>query len=117
MNLIKTTADKLDEHILENLKGKYIYVPTNKVRDEENKEHNIWFAGQVAGYEKTKNFYDYVNEKFLETPIISFNILLTDGMCYVLSEESVIYEITEEEFLDLVERYYQNGGVLDEETD
>ena len=64
---------------------------------------NAWFAGKVAGYEKTIYAYDYKENKFFNEPKIVYKVLLCDGMAYVVSEKkSKFIELTEKEFMEML---------------
>ena len=108
MKVIKKENEPLTEEFLESLIGKYIHVPTNEhvTYDPMDKEFvtvNAWFAGRVAGYEKSVFAYDYREDKFHDEPQTVYKILLCDGMAYVISEEKSLFkELTEEEFIEML---------------
>lgn len=108
MKIIKKLNEPLTESFLESLIGKYVHVPTNEhvTFDPMEKEFvtvNAWFAGKVAGYEKTVYAYDYKEDKFFDKPKTVYKVLLCDGMAYAISEEKSIFkELTEEEFIEML---------------
>lgn len=113
-DIVKRQDEDVTQELIHSLVGKFIYVPTNIhiVNNElENKREqvNAWFGGQVAGYEIATIYYDYINDSFLEEPQTHFNILLTDGVGYILSNVSEIQVLTEEEFMKMVEEYNQKN--------
>lgn len=112
--VVKFVDQELNEELVQSLIGKFIHVPTNmhKVFNQfEGKEEevNVWFGGKVAGYEKAYIHFNFETKEFMEEPEVYYNILLTDGMGYVLSQTKVeILEITEEEFMALVAEHHAN---------
>lgn len=108
MKVIKKENEPLTEEFLESLIGKYIHVPTNEhvtydPMDKEFVKINAWFAGKVAGYEKSVFAYDYREDKFHDLPKTIYRVLLCDGMAYVISEEKSLFkELTEEEFIEML---------------
>lgn len=106
MRVVKTIDQPLNEEMLKELIGKYVHVPTNKIEVPnefgDTMTHNVWFGGVVAGYEVGVVAYDYINMAFGE-PKTHYNILLTNGTAFVLSDtELEIRELTQEEFEQLV---------------
>jgi hypothetical protein len=113
--VIKIRNEELSESLLNGLIGKPIHAPTNKLVDVEGKEHNVWFAGIVAGYQKSTTSFDFENEKFLDSPKVQLHIILTDGMAYTLSTEALdINELTEDEFYDMVMDYSTKQLIKDQ---
>jgi len=107
MKIIKKLNEPLTESFLESLIGKYVHVPTNEhvTFDPMEKEFvtvNAWFAGKVAGYEKSVYAYDYKEDKFFQKPKTVYKVLLCDGMGYAISEKSSFRELTEEEFVKML---------------
>lgn len=104
--LVKDLGTDVNENLVKELVGKFVNVPTNnhKVKDPIDGEIvvNAWFAGRVAGYEKAYVIFDYINQEMLDVPKEYFNILLCDGMAYILADDSEIHEISEEEFAEMV---------------
>lgn len=113
MKIVKPISEPITEELVRSLIGKYIHVPTNMhevPNDLEGgmEETNVWFGGLVAGYEKAVMKFDFHKKEFFEgEPKVFFNILLADGMGYVLSAtgDVEIREVTEDEFNDLVAEY------------
>lgn len=109
--MLKTKEQALTEELVAGLAGKFVHVPTNihKVPTPTGAttEANVWFAGRVAGYEKAVLNFDYETGTFTDEPKVYFNLLLTDGMGYVLTTENdlEIVELTEEEFEKMVEEH------------
>jgi len=108
VKVIKYEKETLKESFLESLIGKYVHAPVNEhtTYDPMEKEFvtvNAWFAGKVAGYEKTIYAYDYKENKFFNEPKIVYKVLLCDGMAYVVSEKkSKFIELTEKEFMEML---------------
>jgi hypothetical protein len=108
VRIIKKEKEVISESFLESLIGRYIHVPVNEhvTYDPMEKDFvkvNAWFAGKVAGYEKTIYAYDYKENKFFEEPKTVYKVLLCDGMAYVISEEKSLFkELTEKEFLEML---------------
>jgi hypothetical protein len=108
VRIIKKEKEVISESFLESLIGRYIHVPVNEhvTYDPMEKDFvkvNAWFAGKVAGYEKTIYAYDYKENKFFDEPKTVYKVLLCDGMAYVISEEKSLFkELTEEEFLEML---------------
>ncbi len=108
MKIIKKENEPLTETLLKDLIGKYIYAPTNEhlTYDPMEKDYvivNAWFAGKIAGYEKSCFAYNYKTDEFFEKPKTIFKILLCDGMAYVISEEkSLLKELTEKEYMKML---------------
>lgn len=109
MELLKSKDQPLTEELVASLVEKLIYVPTNMhpaPPGHPEPQVNVWFAGQVAGFEKGVVRYDFQKNDFFEEPKIFYNVILTDSMAYVLSPTEVeIYEITLEEFNKMVEEH------------
>jgi hypothetical protein len=102
----KDEVSPIEELVLLNLVGKTVYATTNKLIDREGNEHNVWFAGIVAGYQKSVLAYDYIGDKVLDVANVQFQVLLTDGMAYTLScSDLEITELTEDEFISMVAEY------------
>ena len=106
MRTVKEMDARLNEELLSGLIGTVVHAKTNELLDKEGNVHNVWFAGMVAGYQKSVIAFDYVEDKPLDEPKVQLQILLTDGMAYGLSETALeINELTDDEFLALVEEY------------
>lgn len=107
--VIKTKDQAVTENLVKELVGKHIHVPTNMhdIKTEDGTgEVNAWFGGRVAGYEKAEIHFDYEKQEFMDEPSTIYNILLCDGLGYVLSNrESEVNIITEEEFQEMVEEH------------
>lgn len=108
MKVIKRENEPLTEEFLKSLIGKYIYVPVNEHLTYEPLEKqyvtvNAWFAGRVAGYEKSVFAYDFKEDKFFDEPKTVLKVLLCDGTAYVISEEKSLFkELTQEEFIEML---------------
>lgn len=110
MKIIKKREDKIEnyEKFITRLIGKFIHAPVNEHTSYEPLEKrditiNAWFAGKVAGYEKTIYAYDYRDDTFYDEPQVVHKLLLCDGMAYVLSESGLeLSELTQEEFIEMV---------------
>lgn len=111
MQILKTESEKLTEEFLESLIGKYVHVPINEhvTYDPIAKEFvkvNAWFAGKVAGYEKSVFAYDYKNNRFYDKSEVIYKVLLCDGMAYVISKDKSLFkELTEEEFMEMLGKH------------
>jgi hypothetical protein len=107
--MLKNKDQVLTEELLVSIVGKLIHVPqnvhkrTNYITGEEM-EFNIWFAGQVVGYSKNVLNYDFMTDQITEKSDISFSLLLSDGRGYVITDDCEIEEISQEDFLALVEK-------------
>lgn len=103
MILIHNGETPITEEIVASLAKKYMYATENyQMTQDENgvmEEVNAWFGGFVYGYEKAILHFDYMSNLAFAEPQTYFNLLLSDGMSYVLSpKKCVLYELTEEEF-------------------
>lgn len=103
---MKTESQKVTEKLVEEMVGKLVHAKKNPHEVVEpiegEKEVNVWFAGWVAGYEKAMISFDYAKGEWLDKPQTVFNILLSDGMAYVLSERSEVVELSEEDFVEMI---------------
>ena len=106
--LIKAINEPITEEMLKDLVGKFVNVPTNphvtQTPTGATGTVNAWFAGKVAGYEKAYVGFDYPAQEFYAEPRVFFQLLLCDGMGYVLSDGAEISEISEQDFTELVAR-------------
>ena len=116
--VVKSKEDKLTLELIESLVGKYVHATTNvhelpRVDNPDVKEKvNVWFAGQVAGYEVTVIKYSFEHDTILDEPIVNYHLLLTDGVGYVLSDtELEILELTADEFIELVAEHTTKDAV------
>jgi hypothetical protein len=106
--IVKTVEQATTEELLRGLAGRFMHVSINEhtqVNDVDGsiEVHNVWFAGKIAGFEKSELFYDWVKQEPLETPEIHHTLLMTDGTGWVLSKTALeIQEITQEEFTEMV---------------
>ena len=116
---VKKIEDPITVELLESLLGKIIHTPTNEhlvVNDVEEKAEpvNVWFAGTVAGYEVQTLKYDYVEDKPTEGTKVSYNVLMTDGIGYILSpDKSEVFELTDDEFVELVDEHEKKKKAKD----
>lgn len=120
--VIKGVDQAVSEELVGGLIGKCIHVPTNthmmKTPTGAEGKVNAWFGGRVAGYEKAVVAFDYANSEYYEEPKTFYQILLNDGMGYVLSnEECEILEITEEEFTEMVAEHQAKQALAMEQED
>jgi hypothetical protein len=120
--ILKQVGETATEEFIGSLVGKYVHVPTNKqlVQGENGKEEivNGWFAGQVAGYEKAAIGFDFPQSQFLETPLVLFSVILTDGASYMLEPvQSAIVELTNEEFTELIAEHDAIASLKDTATE
>jgi hypothetical protein len=116
--MLKKSEDGLGQEFVESLIGKMIYVPTNMHKTlndikEEIEDINVWFAGTVAGVERSLIKYDYVQDAFTDEVKESFTLLLTDGIGYILASDCEIKEITEEEFETLYDEHQKKQEALE----
>lgn len=105
---VKEKNETITEEFLLTLIGNYVYVPTNLltvVKNNEEVVENIWFGGQVAGYEVSKIWYSFKENEYQEEPKMTYSIVMVDGASYILSESSEIFTLTEEEFKNLLTDY------------
>jgi len=119
MQIVKATEEQITEELVKGLVSKIVHVPTNmhtinNPMENHSETVNVWFAGMVAGYEKAYLNYDYETKEFLKEPVSYFNILLTDGMGYVLSNNGdvEIRVISEEEFNELVKEHKAKQQII-----
>lgn len=116
--LLKSIDQPITEEMLQSWVGKYIHCPTNihEVYDPIDnviKESNAWFAGQVAGYQKDYNAYDFPTGNFIEAQIL-YTVIFTDGSGYLLSPEKCeVYEITQYEFMQMVEEKQKKRSTIE----
>lgn len=105
---IKESNDKLTEDLIENALWSYIYVPTNSIIVNDKSE-NIWFGGYLVGYEISKIFYDFKDNKEIEECTVTYSLILSDGAGFPLSNDSEIFTLTEEEFTEMLSEYVMEG--------
>ncbi len=103
MILIHDGETPITEELIASCAKKYIYATENyQMTQDENgvmEEVNAWFGGFVYGYEKATLHFDYMSNLAFAEPQVYYNLLLSDGMSYVLSpKKCVLYELTEQEF-------------------
>jgi len=114
---IKTEEQQVTELMLESLIEKFIHVPKNMhdnlQENGQSEKVNVWFAGKVAGFEKAVIRYDYETATYVDEAKIYYNVLLSDGMAYVLGEEVVINLISEDEFADLLARFQAENSMTE----
>lgn len=101
MLLIKEKSDRLTEEMLQNLVGNYIYVPHNPFKGQDE-NINLWFGGQLIGYEVCKLFYDFQSQEIVKEADITYSAILSDGAGFAFSNECEIHLVTEEEFTELI---------------
>lgn len=117
MTVLKELHEALTEELVASLVKKYIEVPVNKHTNPDSPEEtvNAWFAGQVAGFEKAELHFDYMKNEYREEPAVFYNILLTDGMGYVLSKDACeIRELTKEAFQEMVAQHLAEEAIEQE---
>ncbi|WP_426455439.1 hypothetical protein ACP26L_36155 (plasmid) [Paenibacillus sp. S-38] len=117
MENTNTYLGGIDETTAASLVGKFIHVPQNDITPPDGQTVNMWFAGQVAGYEKAVIGYDYVNGEFFtpENVQVYFNVHMTDGATWVLSNKQlIIEEITEEKFQQMLTEHLAKQALLDQ---
>lgn len=113
--MLKTKENVLTEEFLSSLVGKLIHVPTNEHETEqeltgEKTKVNVWFAGVVAGYTKSHIAYNFDICDFISSKEY-YQLILTDGMCYILASDCEIEELTEEEFAKMVEDFQRSQDI------
>lgn len=118
---IKAFDQPVTEELIQGMIGRLVHAPTNKhvinnpMENNQEEEVNAWFAGQVAGYEKAYIQFDYEKNEMLEEPQLHYNLLLTDGMGYLISQkEAEIFEITDTEWESLLAEYHATEMVKEE---
>jgi hypothetical protein len=97
--LVKEKQDELNEDLLRDLIGRIIDVPINEHEVLEGVT-NLWFGGRVAGYCVTKLYYNFKEEDFTEEKICKYDIVLTDGEGFPVSDSCEIWFLTEDEFTE-----------------
>lgn len=105
---IKNLEDPLDESLIEDMLWNYIHIPTNMIEVEDSTE-NIWFGGYLVGYEVSKIFHDFKTKEDTEVYKTSYNLILSDGAGFPLAEQSEIFIITEDEFIQMLAEYVMDG--------
>jgi hypothetical protein len=105
--VLKEKNQVITRELLQGLTGKIVHVPVNKlnmqVSEDTYEKIDVWFAGQVVGFDERYLLYDFDKKEFTTSPTVSYSLLLTDGMAYNLSaEECEILELSEEEFFALI---------------
>lgn len=116
--MLKKAEDQLSQEFLESLIGKMVHVPHNTHKtlndiEEKIEDINVWFAGTVAGVERSVLKYDYIQDTFTEDLKESYTLLLTDGIGYILASDCEIKEITEEEFEVLYQEHIKTQEALE----
>ncbi len=111
MRLIKPKDLPIKEEYLKDLIGKYIYVPENVHVDGDETTINAWFGGKVAGYTKVFLGYDKPKKEILKTPIIGYQVILTDDIAYMLGE-CEIYEVSSEELIMIGKNKGEDYGYI-----
>lgn len=119
MTTLKACEQAITEELVSLLVHKYVHVPINTHTNPETEETvNAWFAGQVAGYEKAVLHYDFLERRYRDEPLTYYNILLNDGMGYVLSNEQCeIKEITQEQFTDMLAEHLAEQSLKQEDQE
>jgi hypothetical protein len=121
--VVKVVSDPLTEELLRTLVGEYVHGTKNghdmiNPTDGSVERHNVWFAGQVAGYEKAEISFDWQNEQWLDVPQVFYNLLMTDGTSYLLSQDELeISIISEYEFTAMLANYQTNEAIRQEVKD
>lgn len=106
MFTIKGVEQSLSEELFDSLIGMYIYVPINPLSlKDETSEQNIWFGGLVAGFEIVKVKYDFSKSEYTDEYSITYSIVMTEGVSYLISDRSEIQIITEDELNQLMVEY------------
>ncbi len=105
---VKNLEDSLSESFIENILWSYIYVPQN-IFEIEGSTENIWFGGYLVGYEISKIFHDFKDKRDTEECAISYNLVLSDGAGFPLSEQSEIFTVTENEFIGMLTEHIMDG--------
>lgn len=120
---LEDSVENYEDFVME-MVGKFVHATKNEHTSQDPLDPkditvNAWFAGKVAGYEKTVFSYDYRTEEFFDEPQVLHKVLLCDGMAYALSEDTLeINELSEEEFTDMVAEHQakedaRNSIILD----
>lgn len=105
---IKSAAEKLTEDLLESFIGKIVHIKENpltfKRKDGTGSEvKNVWFYGIVAGFNKIVYGFNGVTNEFMPEYRIEYAMNLTDGTSLIVTDKTVIDEITEDELRDKIE--------------
>lgn len=108
--MYKLKEQEVTEELVVSLAGKLVHCTENFLTSEtmlanERKKVNVWFAGTVAGVDKTVVCYDYATDVFYEEPKVIYRVLLTDGASYIVANDALIAPIEEEAFALLVKEY------------
>lgn len=116
---VKREGELLTLDIVKQTLGQIIYVPTNNIEIKNLVMGridvvNAWFVGLVAGYQENVCVYDIENEQMMDTPLVHYNILLSNGYLFTLADvQSEINVLTLEEYNQLIE-IIERGGKPDE---
>lgn len=105
---VKELNEGLSESLIESLLWNYTYVPKNMI-DVGGATENVWFGGYVVGYEVSKIFHDFDSKKDTEDCKTSYNLVLSDGAGFPLSEDSEIFTTTEDEFTEMLAEHIIGG--------
>lgn len=117
--LIVAVTQKCDEETVRSMVGKYVHATRNEhimrnLVDSSEVVENVWFAGRVAGLERTEVYYDWVDDRFIETPEVHLTVMLADGSGWLLSKTALeINSITEEEFQEMLAQHAAAQAVSD----
>lgn len=104
----KGVEEKLSEESLGSLVGMFIYVPINPLflkNGDQVCESNVWFGGLVAGFQIDKVKYNFQTGEYFEEYKNTYSIIMTDGASYLISNQSEIQIITEDELNQLMVEY------------
>jgi hypothetical protein len=108
---IKESNVSLTDELVKSFIGKYIHVATNMHQGIDDrsglpKEVNVWFAGRAIGFSKEVVFYNFETDTMLDIPVVTYTMLMADGMGYMLSNTLCeIDELTKDEYTDMVEAF------------
>ena len=63
---------------------------------------NLWFGGQLIGYEVCKLFYDFQSQEIVEEADVTYSAILSDGAGFAFSNECEIHLLQRMEFTELI---------------
>jgi hypothetical protein len=107
---LKLENDALTEELVASFVGQYINVPRNMHEVPGAGMENIWFAGRVAGYEKSVFAFNPADGSFSD-PKTYLSVIMTDGKGYVLADDCTVESITKDEFDTMVTEHIANTAL------
>lgn len=119
MEQVKERSTPITDALLEQLVGKYVHAPVNEfvrydLMENGDETVNVRLCGLMVGYQKTILHYSYPELSPLPAPSVFYNVMLSDGMSYPLSETALELEVlTEDEFAEALEQHVDEEAFLE----